>query len=278
MSGIFNYINRESVIHRMSGATKLIVLILWSLAAMTSFDTRFLALLPILAFILFGLSKIRFSDVKFLLWFTFVFMVLNNLLIYIFSPEHGVTIYGSRTIIFEGYGRWTLTAEQLFYHLNVVLKYLATIPVVILFVSTTDPSEFASSLSKIGINYKVAYSVSLALRYIPDIQREFHDIMISQQARGLEMAAKKQNIIKRLKNASAMLFPLIISSMDRIEVIANAMELRGFGKHKKRSWYSERPFRAPDYTAIIFVCLLMTISLTLNFINGGRYFNPFIGY
>lgn len=277
MSGIFNYINRESVIHRMSGATKLIVLILWSLAAMTSFDTRFLALLPILAFILFGLSKIRFSDVKFLLWFTFVFMVLNNLLIYIFSPEHGVTIYGSRTVILEGYGRWTLTAEQLFYHLNVVLKYLATIPVVILFVSTTDPSEFASSLSKIGINYKVAYSVSLALRYIPDIQREFHDIMISQQARGLEMASKKQNIIKRLKNASAMLFPLIISSMDRIEVIANAMELRGFGKHKKRSWYSERPFRAPDYTAIIFVCLLMVISLTLNFINGGRYFNPFIG-
>lgn len=277
MSGIFNYINRESVIHRMSGATKLIVLILWSLAAMTSFDTRFLALLPILAFILFGLSKIRFSDVKFLLWFTFVFMVLNNLLIYIFSPEHGVTIYGSRTVLLEGYGRWTLTAEQLFYHLNVVLKYLATIPVVILFVSTTDPSEFASSLSKIGINYKVAYSVSLALRYIPDIQREFHDIMISQQARGLEMASKKQNIIKRLKNASAMLFPLIISSMDRIEVIANAMELRGFGKHKKRSWYSERPFRAPDYTAIIFVCLLMVISLTLNFINGGRYFNPFIG-
>lgn len=277
MSGIFNYINRESVIHRMSGATKLIVLILWSLAAMTSFDTRFLALLPILAFILFGLSKIRFSDVKFLLWFTFVFMVLNNLLIYIFSPEHGVSIYGSRTVLLEGYGRWTLTAEQLFYHLNVVLKYLATIPVVILFVSTTDPSEFASSLSKIGINYKVAYSVSLALRYIPDIQREFHDIMISQQARGLEMASKKQNIIKRLKNASAMLFPLIISSMDRIEVIANAMELRGFGKLKKRSWYSERPFRAPDYTAIIFVCLLMAISLTLNFINGGRYFNPFIG-
>ena len=277
MSGIFNYINRESVIHRMSGATKLIVLILWSLAAMTSFDTRFLALLPILAFILFGLSKIRFSDVKFLLWFTFVFMVLNNLLIYIFSPEHGVSIYGSRTVLLEGYGRWTLTAEQLFYHLNVVLKYLATIPVVILFVSTTDPSEFASSLSKIGINYKVAYSVSLALRYIPDIQRELHDIMISQQARGLEMASKKQNIIKRLKNASAMLFPLIISSMDRIEVIANAMELRGFGKHKKRSWYSERPFRAPDYTAIIFVCLLMVISLTLNFINGGRYFNPFIG-
>ena len=81
MSGIFNYINRESIIHKMSGATKLIVLILWSLAAMTSFDTRFLACLPILAFILFSVSKIKFKDVKFLLWFTFVFMILNNILI-----------------------------------------------------------------------------------------------------------------------------------------------------------------------------------------------------
>lgn len=276
MSSIFNYIERKSVIHELTGATKLLVLILWSFAAMTTFDTRFLAVLPILAIVLFSLSKIKFKDVSFLLWFTFVFMVLNNLLIYLFSPEHGVSIYGTRTLLFKGLGRWTITAEQLFYQLNVVLKYLATIPVVILFVSTTDPSEFASSLNRIGISYKVAYSVSLALRYIPDIQREFKDIMISQQARGLEMASKKQNLIKRLKNAAAMLFPLIISSMDRIETIANAMELRGFGKRKKRTWYSSRPFKALDYLALFLAIALLIISLSLNFVNQGRYFNPFV--
>ena len=276
MKGIFNYIDRKSPIHNLTGATKLIVLILWSLAAMTTFDTRLLALMPVMALVLFLISKIRFSDVKFLLWFTFVFMVLNNVLIFLFSPEHGVSIYGTRTVLFAGIGRWTVTAEQLFYHLNVVLKYLATIPLVILFVSTTDPSEFASSLNRIGISYKAAYSVSLALRYIPDIQREFREISLSQQARGLEMAAKKQSLIKRLKNASAMLFPLIISSMDRIEVIANAMELRGFGKHRKRTWYSARPFRTADWLACIFSAALMAASLILNFLNGGRYFNPFI--
>ena len=276
MNGIFNYIDRKSPIHELTGATKLIVLILWSLAAMTTFDTRFLACLPIVALVLFFISGIRFSDVKFLLWFTFVFMVLNNVLIFIFSPEHGVSIYGTRTVLLEGVGRWTVTAEQLFYHLNVVLKYLATIPLVILFVSTTDTSEFASSLNRIGISYKAAYSVSLALRYIPDIQREFGEIMVSQQARGLEMASRKQSLVKRLTNASAMLFPLIISSMDRIEVIANAMELRGFGKNRKRTWYSSRPFRAADFAACGFSVLLMAVSLALNFVNGGRYFNPFI--
>lgn len=276
MSGIFNYIDRKSPIHTLTGASKLVGLILWSFAAMTTFDTRLLAVMPILAFILFGVSKIKFKDVSFLLWFTFVFMVLNNLLIFLFSPEHGTTIYGTRHIIWNGIGRWVITQEQLFYQLNVILKYLATIPVVILFVSTTDPSEFASSLNRIGVSYKIAYSVSLALRYIPDIQREYHEISVSQQARGLEMEAKKQSLIKRLKSAATLLFPLIVSSMERIETIANAMELRGFGKKKKRTWYSSRPFGKGDYAAMIISLLLLLLSLSLNLVNGGRYFNPFV--
>ena len=164
----------------------------------------------------------------------------------------------------------------MFYQLNVILKYLATIPVVIIFVSTTDPSEFASSLNRIGVSYKIAYSVSLALRYIPDIQREYHDISIAQQARGLEMASRKQNVFKRMKNAAAMLFPLIISSMNRIEVVANAMELRGFGKGKKRTWYSARPFSFADIFSVVCCILMLVASIVMGIINGGRYFNPFV--
>lgn len=276
MTNIFNYIERKSPIHELSGATKFACLLLWSLAAMTTFDTRLLAFMPVLAFVMFFVSNIKFKDVKVMFWFTFVFMVMNNLLIFLFSPQHGTEIYGSTTIVLGNGGRFSLTSEQLFYHLNVVLKYLATIPIVILFVSTTDPSEFASSLNRIGISYKVAYSVSLALRYIPDIQREYHDISVAQQARGLEMASKKQSLGKRLKNATSMLFPLIISSMDRIETIANAMELRGFGKGKKRTWYSARPFKAGDWIAISVCVLLLVASILLNVVNGGRYFNPFV--
>ena len=274
--GIFNYIDRPSPIHRLTGATKLLCLILWSFAAMMTFDTRLLAFLSVMAIICMAIAKIRISDVKVLFWFSFVFLVLNNLLIFLFSPEHGVEIYGTRTVICHLFLRYYLVSEQLFYHLNVVLKYLATIPVVIIFVSTTDPSEFASSLNRIGVSYRIAYSVSLALRYIPDIQREYHDISIAQQARGLEMASRKQSLIKRLKNASAMLFPLIISSMDRIEVIANAMELRGFGKGKRRTWYSARPFRASDYISIVVCALFLAAAIFLNILNGSRYFNPFI--
>ena len=276
MSGVFNYINRKSPIHNLTGASKLIVLVLWSLAAMTTFDTRLLVVLPIISLILFKVSGIKYKDVSFVINFTFVFMILNNILIFLFSPEHGVSIYGTRHVLWNGIGRWVVTKEQLFYQLNVVLKYISTIPIVILFVSTTDPSEFASSLNRIGISYKIAYSVSLALRYIPDIQREYHEISVAQQARGLELNKEKEGLIKRLKCASTLLFPLIVSSMERIEVIANAMELRGFGKNKKRTWYSSRPFRTGDILAIASSIAIMVLSLLLNFVNNGRYFNPFV--
>lgn len=108
----------------------------------------------------------------------------------------------------------------------------------VLFVSTTNLSKFAASLNRIGVSYKTSCSVALALRYIPDIQlqREYHDIAQSQQARGIGMG-KKASLVRRLKAASSILMPLILSGMDRIEVISNAMELRGFGKNKKRMLY-----------------------------------------
>ena len=275
MTNLFNYIPKDSPVHKLTGATKLAALLLLSFASMTTFDTRFLAGITILTFIMFGVSKIRFREVKALLWFTFVFMVLNNLLIYLFEPEQGVMLYGARHEICRLFGRYTLTQEQLFYHLNVILKYLRMIPLVILFVSTTNPSEFAASLNRIGVNYKICYAVSLALRYIPDIQREYHDISISLQARGVEMT-KKEKLFKRLKNIVTILFPLIITSMARIETVSNAMELRSFGKNKKRTWYEARPFLPADIAVIVVSALLLVLSISLNFVNGGRFYNPFV--
>ncbi|WP_353949305.1 hypothetical protein ABNN70_07335 [Sporolactobacillus sp. Y61] len=54
------------------------------------------------------------------------------------------------------------------------------------------------------------------------------------------------------------------------------MELRGFGKKKKRTWYSARPFAARDFLAMGFSAALLIVSLALTLIRGSRYYNPFI--
>ena len=274
MINLFNYIERPSPIHKLTGASKLIALLMFSISTMTSFYTPFLAVVAVIALVLFRVSKIRLREVSFLVGAVTVFMLMNNVLIFLFSPEHGVSLYGSRHVLLPFGGRCAVTQEQLFYHLNLLLKYLCTIPVVILFVCTTNPSEFAASLNRIGVSYRISYAVALALRYIPDIQREYRDISRAQQARGVEMS-KKATLIKRMKAASAILIPLVLSSLERIEVVSNAMELRRFGKAKQRTWYAGRDFTKWDYLTIAFSVLLMAVSMLLTFLNGSRFYNPF---
>lgn len=275
MINLFNYIDRPSPIHKLTGASKLLCLLAWSIAAMTTFYTPLLLVLTLASFILFRVAKLKIKDISIVLGFMIVYIVLNNLLIFLISPDHGTSIYGTETVLFKLFGPYMVTAEQLFYHLNVILKNACTIPIVLLFVCTTNPSEFAASLSKIGVSYRISYAVALALRYIPDIQREYRDISLAQQARGTEMS-KKASLINRLKAASSILIPLILSSMERIETISNAMELRGFGKGKKRSWYSERKFSKMDIISIVVCVMIMILSLLISYVNGGRYYNPFI--
>ncbi|WP_286155340.1 energy-coupling factor transporter transmembrane component T family protein [Romboutsia ilealis] len=272
---MLSYIKKDSPIHKSTGATKLICFLLWTIAAMITYDTRVLIGLFIVGIIAFKISKIKFEDVSFILYFILFFLALNALLIFVFSPYEGVEIYGSRTDLFHLIGPYTVTKEQLFYELNVILKYFATIPMALLFILTTDPSEFAASLNKIGISYKVAYTVSIALRYIPDVQRDYKDISFAQQARGIDLSSKEK-LSKRIRNSAAILMPLIFSSLERIDKISLAMELRAFGNNKKRTWYNSRKFGKIDYISIAILIMIVAISIAMVKVNGSRFYNPFM--
>jgi len=270
---ILSYIDETSPVHSLCGATKLVIFLLWSVLVMVSFMTPILLALAVLGIVFFNISKVRFSDIAFIVKMMAFFMSLNLIAIYLFSPEEGVAIYQTRNVILEG-GRFTLTWEQLFYEFNILLKYITILPPAILLIVTTHPSEFAASLNRIGVPYTAAYSVSLTLRYIPDIQRDFEAISQSQQARGLEIS-RKASLLKRVKRTAPLLMPLIFSSLDRIDIISRAMELRGFGKHKKRNWYRARPFSRTDKIALVISALLFTAGIWFTFRTGNRFFSPF---
>ena len=275
MSTMIGYSDIDSPIHKLTGASKLIALIIWAVASMITYDTRVLLGMFVISIIVFKISKVKFKQVSFVLYFILIFLLLNNIAIFIFSPYEGVQIYGSRNDLFKIAVPYTVTAQQLFYQFNITLKYFSIIPMALLFMVATNPSEFAASLNKIGVSYKIAYSVSIALRYIPDVQRDYQDISFAQQARGIDMS-KKEKLTKRIKNSASILMPLIFSSLDRIEAISSAMELRAFGSNKKRTWYNGRPFKLGDYITILVVSIILIIAIMATISNGGRFYNPFI--
>jgi len=275
MPKMLSYEDKGTWIHNLCGVTKLTFFMLWTITAMICYDIRVLAVMVVLSFLIFIASKTTFSQVKGVFYFVLVFLLINLFAIFLFAPQHGCELYGTKHVLANLGGKYVITSEQLFYEAHVFIKYIVIVPSVFTFLVTTNPSEFAASLNRVGVSYKGGYALALSLRYIPDIQSDFSKIRNSQAARGIEMS-KKARLMDRIKNTAAIIFPLMFTSMDRIDVVSNAMELRCFGKHKKRTWYMGRPLKAIDYIVIACTIIGMVIALTITFQNGSRFYNPFV--
>lgn len=274
---LFDYVERDNFIYNLSGLTKLVCFIGMTFAVMFSYDVRFIVPVMIISIIIFKASGLRFGQIRLMLIYVCVFLLTNFILTFVFSPTYGTQLYGTKHVLFVITSRYTVTIEQLLYQCTKTLKYASVVPLGMIFLLTTNPSEFAASLNRIGISYKGTYAVSLTLRYFPDMIRSYQDIATAQQSRGLDLS-KKEKLGTRVKNIMNICVPLILSTLDRIESISNAMDLRGFGKRKKRTWYVEKPLKMSDWFSMLFGCLVLSASVFMTIVvnSGSRFWNPFI--
>lgn len=273
---LFSYNYADTFIHHLSGLSKLVCFLFLTFAVMYSYDIRVVLFIMAFSVWLMVISRIQFRQIRLMVYYVLVFLLVNTVITFFFSPEMGVEVYGTRHELVHLFGHYGITTEQLFYQTTKFFKYASVIPLGIIFLLTTNPSEFASSLNGVGVNYKIAFAVALTLRYFPDVQRTYTDISQAQQARGLEMSTKA-GLGDRFKNSLMIIIPLIFSTLDRIELITNAMDLRGFGKGKKRTWYVRKKLSGEDYLAMALCAILFALSLAVSaFINHSRFYNPFI--
>lgn len=275
MNHLIGYHEGSGFLYRLTGVSKLIFFILVSIACMTTYDTRLLITVCLLSLLLFKSAHIRWQQIAFVVKLITLFSILNVLMVFLFAPSYGEMIYHHQTILIQGFLGYHISLEELFYLINLILKYFCTVPLAILFILTTNPSQFAASLNQIGVSYKIAYAVSLTLRYIPDVQEEFHIIKTAQQARGLDLSSSA-SLWKKITGNIQIVVPLILSSLDRIEVVTTAMELRRFGKNKKRTWYHYQKLDKDDYIVLVSAVLILLVSLLLFGVNHGRFYNPWI--
>ena len=273
MNRLLSYEEKDTWLHHLSGITKLIFFIVWCLTSALTYDTRVLLVMIAISAALYVMSKTEWRQVSTVFKFVMFFMVVNLVAIFLFSPYQGTEIYGTKTVLAPLFPGHAITREELFYLFNVLIKYFTVVPSVFIFMVTTDPSEFAASMNHIGIPYTGAYSVSLALRYIPDVQADYHRIRNAQEARGIEMSSKAK-LTDRIRRTSSIIFPLLFSAMEHIDVVSNAMELRGFGKKKRRTWYAYRKMKRADVAVLILTAVFSAAALVITYADGNRFWNP----
>jgi len=54
------------------------------------------------------------------------------------------------------------------------------------------------------------------------------------------------------------------------------MELRCFGKNKKRTWYMGRALNGADYISLAVIIVFCITALIITFWDGSRFWNPFL--
>ncbi|MBJ7912377.1 energy-coupling factor transporter transmembrane protein EcfT [Bacillus anthracis] len=260
--------------HRMDGAVELLLFIFCMTLTFLFFDFRVLLFLFFIGCIGLVVAKIPFRKIFIVFSVIFTFSLLNSVMILFITPSHGSELTGSYTsFMYIVYA--TITYETLFYTATLSLKYFTLLPFTLILIYTTNPSEFVSSLSKFRVHYKIIYAINIALRYIPDIQSEYKVIKHAQEARGVAFEKGEASLWIRMKNRILIFWPLIIHSLERIDTVSNAMDLRGFGKKNTRTWFYTNKANSGDFIALFMGVFILITAVYLKLHVFQNFWYPF---
>ncbi|MCC4422719.1 energy-coupling factor transporter transmembrane protein EcfT [Limosilactobacillus reuteri] len=249
MNGTFiiSYTPGKYFLQRLNGTTKIILLLSSLCLIMISFDIRILLPIFILNFAFLLSIHPKWQQIRGLTYFIIWMNLLNIFLMYLVTPTIGTNVIGHETIWLRIVGRYVITPETLFYLGVRLLKVCSMFVSSLWFILSITPSELGYGLYRLHVPYKICTVVSLGLRSVPDVLRNYNEIKNSLQMRGLELDSKKTPLLKRLKQSVSILIPLLLSSFEKVERIADAMDLRLYGINKQRSYYTYQKPTKNDY-------------------------------
>ena len=130
--------------------------------------------------------------------------------------------------------------------------------------STTKPMDLTYALEWYMTPFKligfpaheIAMTVSIALRFIPTLLEETMRIMKAQESRGVDF--KHGKLSSRLRAIISLIVPLFVSSFQRSEELADAMEARGYDPKAKRTRFNKLTFHLSDLFALLLTAIFVT--------------------
>jgi len=124
---------------------------------------------------------------------------------------------------------------------------------------TTDIRELMVGLVHLGVPYRYAFAIFMALRFLPIIQQEVDAVKAAHTIRG---RASRSPIRHRVRLWQRYLFTIIVNGLRKAENTALAIESRGFGVYPDRTYVKDFNW---TMLGIFFVLIYVTLGVTLIF-------------
>ncbi|SFQ41667.1 energy-coupling factor transport system permease protein [Desemzia incerta] len=253
------YIPGNSWIHRLDPRAKLLstIFFIFVIFLANNWQTYLTLFIFVLTAVLLSEIKMSFfiNGIKPMIWLILFTVILQ------------VLFTGGGEVYFQ-WGILMITSQGLMNGVFIFCRFVLIIFMSTLLTLTTMPLSLTDALEylmrpltalKVPV-YEIALMLSIALRFVPTLMDETEKIMNAQRARGVDFG--EGNVFQQMKAIVPLLIPLFVSSFNRAEELATAMEARGYSGGEGRTKFRKLDWSASD-TLVMAVFVLMTGALVL---------------
>jgi len=246
---IFLYLDRGTWVHYLDPRTKILgVLIIFILCLCFNHPLYMGAIsLGVMLVALSAKALLNFWRLRFILLLLIVFSTV----LWPFFAKGPTPLWS--------WGPLEVSRESLLYGIAMGLRLATFVAAGLIFLSTTRNEELTNGLIRLGVPYPVAFALSTALRLVPTFAGAGATIIQAQVSRGLDL--ESGTIFSRIGKFIPQAVPLFIYAIRHTNVLAMALESKGFNPQSPRTFYYEPQMRRTDYIVLILLGIILVALL-----------------
>ena len=249
-----SYLPLDSIVHKMDPRSKIIIMLFVMISIFIPTGIYGYIIIGIFILISLALSKLKIE---------YALKAMKPMIIMmLFLFVINILVLKTGTLLLT-LGPLTIYSGAINQTLYIVVRLMYMIIITTILTATTKPLDLTLGIEKllkpfekIGLPaHVIAMMISIALRFIPTLIEETQRIMNAQASRGVDM--QNGTIKEKIMAILSLIVPLFVSSFDRADQLANAMEARGYNPNGKRTRYKVLKMALLDYAGMVFSTLIL---------------------
>lgn len=239
----YEYVHRDSFVHRLDPRAKLIWLLAFSALVFITSNPWIVggALASIL---LIGIAAKLPADQ---IW-------QNTKIFIIILPVAYILLY----IFLIGLS-WTAVFGGLVF----TAKFLVLIFAAVILTMSTSPRDLLLGLTKLKIPYAFAFMLTIAIRFIPVITKEINTVIDAQRARAYKIVFSLMHPVQSFKAFTPVLIPVLMLLLKRSYELSLSIDSRAFRAKPTITYPKRLKFKLVDWVfsflvvgALVFVIMI----------------------
>jgi energy-coupling factor transport system permease protein len=261
---IFLYLDRNTWVHRLDPRTKILGVLIVFILCLCFNHPLYMGTISLGVMLVAISAKAlpNFWRLRFIL----LLLIVSSSILWPFFAKGQTPLWSWRCL--------QISMESLFFGIAMGLRLATFVATGLIFLSTTRNEELTNGLIRMGAPYPVAFVLSAALRLVPTFAGAGATIIQAQLARGLDL--ESGSIFSRIGKFIPQAVPLFIYALRHTNLLAMALESKGFSPQSPRTFYYEPQMRRIDYIVLILLgialvgLLIIRLGLGLGAIMPGR--------